>query len=122
MVRPLSVSGAFHSPLMADAEAGLREELARIDFRAPRFPVVCNATAEPVTDADKARATLVRQLTAPVRWTEGIQRISSSGIGRFVELGPGKVLTGLLRRIEPGLEGVSVALPDDVETLMGDSR
>ncbi|MGD8698223.1 MAG: ACP S-malonyltransferase [Gemmatimonadales bacterium] len=122
MVRPLSVSGAFHSPLMADAEAGLREELARMDFRAPRFPVVCNATAEPVTDADKARATLVRQLTAPVRWTEGIQRISSSGIGRFVELGPGKVLTGLLRRIEPGLEGVSVALPDDVETLMGDSR
>lgn len=122
MVRPLSVSGAFHSPLMAEAEAGLREELARVDFRAPRFPVVCNATAEPVTDANTARATLVRQLTAPVRWTEGIQRISSSGIGRFVELGPGKVLTGLLKRIEPGLEGLSVALPNQVETLMGDSR
>ena len=120
MVRPLSVSGAFHSPLMADAEAGLREELARVDFRAPRFPVVCNATAEPVTDADTARDTLVRQLTAPVRWTDGIQRIAAAGIGRFVELGPGKVLTGLLRRIDPGLEGLSVAVPDEVEQVMGD--
>ncbi len=122
MVRPLSVSGAFHSPLMADAEAGLREELARVNFRAPRFPVVCNATAEPVTDADTARDTLVRQLTAPVRWTDGIQRIAAAGIGRFAELGPGKVLTGLLRRIDPGLEGFSVALPDEVEQVMGDRQ
>ncbi len=120
MVRPLSVSGAFHSPLMADAEAGLREELARVIFRAPQFPVVCNATAEPVTDADTARDTLVRQLTAPVRWTDGIQRIAAAGIGRFVELGPGKVLTGLLRRIDPGLEGLSVGMPDEVEQVMGD--
>lgn len=122
MVRPLSVSGAFHSPLMADAEAGLREELARVNFRAPRFPVVCNATAEPVTDADTARDTLVRQLTAPVRWTDGIQRISAAGIGRFVELGPGKVLTGLLRRIDPGLEGFSIGTPDDLERVTGDRQ
>ncbi len=122
MVRPLAVSGAFHSPLMADAEAGLREELARVNFRAPRFPVVCNATAEPVTDADTARDTLVRQLTAPVRWTEGIRRISAAGVARFIELGPGKVLTGLLRRIDPGLDGVSAGGPEEISKVMGDGR
>ncbi len=122
MVRPLSVSGAFHSPLMADAEAGLREELARVDFRGPRFPVVCNATAEPVSDADRARDTLVRQLTAPVRWTDGIRRISAAGVSRFVELGPGKVLTGLLRRIDSGLEGLSVGTPEEISKVMGEGR
>jgi len=122
MVRPLAVSGAFHSPLMADAEAGLRNELARVSFEAPRFPVVCNAAAEPVTGVDQARDMLIRQLTSPVRWTDGIQRIAAAGIGRFVEIGPGKVLTGLLRRIDSGLEGLSIATPEEVEQVMGDGQ
>lgn len=120
MVRPLAVSGAFHSPLMADAEAGLQEELTRIEFGEPQFPVVCNVTAEPVTDAETAREMLVRQLTAPVRWTDGILRIAAGGIHRFVEIGPGKVLTGLLRRIDPELEGQAIATPQEAEQVMGE--
>ncbi len=115
MVRPLPVSGAFHSPLMAAAEAGLREALEAVEFKDPGFIVVSNVTAEPVSDAGTARSTLVRQLTAPVRWTEGIQRIAREGIGDFVELGPGKVLTGLLRRIDSSLAGAEIGKPEDVE-------
>ncbi len=115
MVRRLTVSGAFHSPLMADAEAGLSEALESASFGEPGFPVVSNALAEPVTDAVTARKMLVRQLTAPVRWTEGIQLMAAEGVGHFVELGPGKVLTGLLRRIDRGLEGEAVGTPEDVE-------
>ncbi|MGD8867452.1 MAG: ACP S-malonyltransferase [Gemmatimonadales bacterium] len=122
MVRPLAVSGAFHSPLMTDAEAGLREALARVEFEPPRFPVVCNVTAEPVTDAELARAMLVRQLTAPVRWTEGILEIAAAGIQQFVEVGPGKVLTGLLRRIDPEFEGRAVGTPQDVEQVMREKQ
>jgi [acyl-carrier-protein] S-malonyltransferase len=115
MVRPLTVSGAFHSPLMADAEAGLREALEGVEFRDPWFPVVANATAQPISDADSARAALVRQLTAPVRWTEGIQLIAAAGIERFVEFGPGKVLTGLLRRIDRQLQGVQLGEPEEIQ-------
>ena len=115
MVRGLAVSGAFHSPLMGEAEAGLREELGRVDFRDPRFPVVSNATAETVVDAATARSTLLEQLTAPVRWTQSIERIAGDGVTGFLELGPGKVLTGLLRRIGANLEGVEVGGAEDVE-------
>lgn len=114
MVRALPVSGAFHSPLMADAERGLREALEAVEFSDPAFPIVSNVTAEPVSDADTARSNLVRQLTAPVRWTEGVQRMAREGIGEFVELGPGKVLTGLLRRIDRSLAGAEVGKPGDV--------
>ncbi len=117
MVKPLPVGGAFHSPLMAEAEAGLHAELDRVPFRDPEFPIVANATAEPVREAAVARISLVRQLTAPVRWTQSILRIAETGVDQFVELGPGKVLTGLLRRIDPGLRGSEVGGPEDVERL-----
>ncbi len=115
MVKPLAVSGAFHSPLMADAETGLREALESVVFKDPRFAVVANATAQPITDADTARTTLVRQLTAPVRWTESIQAIAAAGVSQFLEFGPGNVLTGLLRRIDRKLEGRAVGSPDDIK-------
>lgn len=117
MVRRLAVSGAFHSPLMADVEAGLRAELERVSFRDPEFPVVSNVTAQPVTDAATARRNLVVQLTAPVRWSESVERIAEAGVRDFVELGPGKVLTGMLRRIDPELRGVEVGAPGDVHRL-----
>jgi [acyl-carrier-protein] S-malonyltransferase len=115
MVRPLTVSGAFHSPLMADAEAGLREAVEAVEFRDPAFPVVSNVTAEPVTDAATARTRLVSQLTSPVRWTQSVLRIAGEGTTAFAELGPGKVLTGLLRRIDRELEGQEIGTPQDVE-------
>ena len=117
MVRRLTVSGAFHSPLMASAELGLQEALESVGFRHPRFPVISNVTAEPVSEAATARATLVQQLTAPVRWTEGIRYMAAQGAGTYLELGPGKVLTGLLRRIDSNLEGRAINGPPDTETL-----
>ena len=117
MARPLAVSGAFHSPLMADAEAGLRAELERVSFRDPRFPVVSNVTAQAVTESDKARELLVKQLTSPVRWSESVQLMASQGVEHFSELGPGKVLSGLMRRIDSRLEASAIAEPRDVERI-----
>ncbi len=114
MVRPLAVSGAFHSPLMSVAESGLRGELDGLKLADPQFPVVSNVTAQPVADADAARRTLVSQLTSPVRWMQDVQRIAEDGVVNYLEIGPGKVLTGLLRRIDRGLSGVEVGKPEDV--------
>lgn len=114
MVRRLTVSGAFHSPLMADAEQGLRSELERLDLRDPDFPVVANVTAEPVRDAATARSLMLRQLTSPVRWAQSIERIAEDGARSFIELGPGRVLTGLLRRIDRELEGVALGEPEAI--------
>lgn len=99
---PLSVSGAFHSPLMEVAESGLREHLEGVTFSPPRFPVVSNVTAQPVSEADDARELLVAQLTSPVRWAASMRTMRERGVDRFLELGPGRVLAGLLRRIDRG--------------------
>ncbi|MEE8550715.1 MAG: ACP S-malonyltransferase [Gemmatimonadota bacterium] len=117
MVKLLEVSGAFHSPLMEDAEAGLRAELDRVTLRDPEFPVVSNVTAKPVTDARMAHSLLISQLTSPVRWSEGVKVIAREGVREFVELGPGKVLTGLLRRIDPALNCAAIGRPADIERL-----
>lgn len=101
-VLPLKVSGAFHSPLMEPAVAGLTEALMGAGFRPPAFPVIANATAEPVRDTETARRLLAAQLTAPVRWVDSMRRLAAMAPGAtFLELGPGSVLTGLLRRIVP---------------------
>lgn len=113
---PLNVSGAFHSPLMADAEAGLREFLDGIEFAAPAYPVVSNVTAQPVEDPAEARRLLVRQLTSPVRWTASMQTLIGLGVERFVELGPGNVLTGLLKRIDKGVGGQAVGSAEDARS------
>ena len=96
---PLSVSGAFHSPLMEPARQALAAAIAATPFRKPACPVYQNVTALPETDPARIQANLVAQLTAPVRWTQTIRRMRRDGAAAFVELGPGSVLTGLLRRI-----------------------
>jgi [acyl-carrier-protein] S-malonyltransferase len=112
----LKVSGAFHSPLMAPAQAKLQLALEQAPWREPACPVIANATAEPVKDAARARRLLGDQLTAPVRWVECMKRAADvAGTGaRFIEIGPGSVLAGLLRRIVPGLEATSLSTADDV--------
>ena len=112
---PLNVSGAFHSPLMEPAEEGLRAELQSLNFGDPRFPVVSNVTAEPVTRGVEARDLLVRQLTSPVRWTASVSRMQEEGVDFFLELGPGSVLCGLNRRNARGVDCVSVGEPGQVE-------
>jgi [acyl-carrier-protein] S-malonyltransferase len=115
-VIPLKVSGAFHSSLMAPAANHLRLALERAPFRDPAFPVVANATAEAVRDAPRARRLLADQLTAPVRWVECMQRaVELAGPdARFLEIGPGNILAGLLRRIAPAANVASLGSADDV--------
>ena len=111
----LNVSGAFHSPLMAAAAVGLRERLDRVAFADPAFPVVSNVTGTFVTDGSEARDLLVRQLTAPVRWTDSVTAMVASGADRFMELGPGSVLCGLNRRNAKGVPCTSLGEPSDID-------
>ena len=113
----LNVSGAFHSPLMEPAAKGLSEHLRGIEFRDPEIPVVSNVTAEPVTSGVEARELLVRQLTAPVRWSASVRTMLDGGVDRFLELGPGKVLNGLNRRNAKGVSSTSVGEPEDIQHL-----
>ena len=119
-VIPLKVSGAFHSPLMAPAKNHLQLALERAEFHDPAFPVVANATAEAVKDAVRARRLLSDQLTAAVRWVECMQqaaRLGGEG-ARFIEIGPGTVLAGLLKRIVPAANVVSLGTADEVTKFM----
>ncbi len=103
MVKELNVSGAFHSPLMEPAQDGLREAIARVKFRDASIPVYANVTAAPVRDAGEIKELLVRQLTNPVRWNASVQRMAADGATEFVEVGPGSVLQGLVKRIASGV-------------------
>ncbi len=94
----LEVGGAFHSPLMAPAQTGMQEYLQKVAIRAPRVPVIANVTAGPVTDPAQIRDLLVRQITSPVRWSQTMAYLVSQGVTRIIEIGPGKVLTGMARR------------------------
>ncbi len=120
-VLPLNVSGAFHSPLMATAADGLKVALDGTMWRDPSFPIVSNATATPVTDSEEARRTLILQLTSPVRWREGIERIREAGATRCIEVGPGNVLSGLARRIDRSLRVTAVGDSPSVDAYLGSS-
>jgi len=98
LAKILPVSGAFHSPLMKPALEGLQKQLEEITFRDPEFPLYSNATAEPTQDAAEVKANLIAQLTSPVKWTQTLQNMEKNGISDFVEIGPGKVLQGLVKR------------------------
>jgi [acyl-carrier-protein] S-malonyltransferase len=118
-VMPLKVGGAFHSPLMAEARAGLAAALAAVPMGEPRFPVVANATAAPVHDAREGRRLLEEQLTAPVRWVESMHCLGSlASEATFLEIGPGSVLSGLLKRVRPDAEVRSLGTADEVERFL----
>ena len=108
---PLSVSGAFHSPLMEPAREALGKAIEATPFCVPRCPIYQNVTALPSTDPAVIKDNLLKQLTSPVRWTQTVQNMLADGVTRFVELGPGTVLQGLVKRIAPSpteiiLEGI----------------
>ena len=100
---PLPVGGAFHSPLMEPAREELAEGIEKAIFRTPSCPVYQNVTALPTTAPDEIRKNLLAQLTAPVRWTQSVVNMIGDGAGHFVELGPGKVLQGLVAKIGSGI-------------------
>ena len=95
----LSVSGGFHSPMMEPARAELEKAINEVSFSAPVCPVYQNVTANPVTDPAEIKKNLVAQLTSPVRWTQTIQNMIANGLTEIVEVGPGAVLQGLMRKI-----------------------
>ena len=116
----LQVSAPFHSPLMAPARARLEPELAKLDFAPLRIPLVTNVNAAPVRSAAAARDALVRQVDSPVRWVECVQRLAAEGAGTVVEVGPGRVLSGLARRIDKTLALYNVEDPASLDkTLAG---
>ncbi len=98
----LKVAGAYHSSLMASAARQLEDVLAKIEFRAPRFPVVSNVTALPHGGPDDIRRNMALQVTSSVRWVDTIRWFEQQGVERYIEFGPGRVLSGLVKRIQPG--------------------
>lgn len=117
-VRPLPVSAPFHCSLMKPAEEQLRPDLERLAFAKPQCPIYINVDAVPVSDAAGARDALVRQVSRAVRWQQSIERMLSDGIELFIEIGPGRVLTGLLSRISKDARGISVQGRSDLERVL----
>jgi [acyl-carrier-protein] S-malonyltransferase len=112
----LQVSGAFHSSLMKPAVEGMVKYLDETPFKAPEIPVIGNTTAAPLTTVDAIRAELRNQLTSPVLWQPSIEYMIGQGVSTFIEIGPGKVLTGLIRRINKDVKTVNVG---DLEAVRG---
>ena len=113
----LPVSAPFHCALMAPAAEAMREALAGVAVNAPVVPLIANVTAAKVTDPADIVAKLVEQVTAPVRWRESVATMTALGVTRFIELGAGKVLSGLARRIAPDAEALSCGTPAELEEL-----
>lgn len=115
MAKELVVSGAFHSPLMQSAKDALLEELNASNIYDARFPVYANVTAKPVKDRDEIKKSLHQQVTAPVRWEETINNMITDGFDEFYEIGPGKVLQGLVKRINPDVKTFGIDKYEDLE-------
>jgi [acyl-carrier-protein] S-malonyltransferase len=110
----LPVSAPFHCAMMQPAADVMREALSHVRIAAPKSPVVANVTASPLTDPEAIRASLVAQVTGAVRWRESVAFMAGAGVTRFVEIGAGKVLAGLVKRIASDVTAESVGAPDDV--------
>ncbi len=105
---PLKVSGAFHSSLMQPAAEGMAEAISQFHFRHPTVPIIINSTAQPVTTAKAVKAELLRQLCAPVQWQRSVEYMVDAGVSTFIEIGPGQVLSGLIKRIDKEVQTVNV--------------
>ncbi len=121
-VIPLPVSGAFHSSLMYQAQQGLAEAIAKLDFHDPQVPIVANSTAAPLTTAAQVRDELVSGLCQCVRWKSSVEYLVGAGVSRFVEFGPGRVLTSLIKRIDRGVEAVTLSDPESIRKLAEEAR
>ena len=114
----LPVSVAAHSPLMAQAAEGMRDALRGIPFHDPSAALLANADGRPITTADEARAELIEHLTAGVDWIRIVERMAAAGVSTFVEVGPGRVLSGLLKRIVPAAEVIPLDDPASMDRLL----
>ena len=113
----LAVSGAFHSPVMEPASAGLALAVAEAPMGEATIPLISNISATPLTEADALRTELTRQIVSPVQWVKTIEYLSAQGITTFVEIGPGQVLSGLVKRIVKGATTLNISAAADVESV-----
>ncbi len=113
----LNVSGAFHSPLMAPAKDGLSQIISQTTFNKGAVPVVANVDATPTTDPEKIKSNLIEQLENPVLWEDSVQRMLQEEITEFVEIGPGRVLQGLIKRIHREATTSGIGTLEQLETL-----
>jgi [acyl-carrier-protein] S-malonyltransferase len=113
----LQVSGAFHSTLMQPTIEGLSQAIAQINFRTPEVPIVVNSTAQPVTTAEGVKEELLRQLCNCVQWQPSVEYMVGEGVSTFVEIGPGQVLSGLIKRISDKVQVLNMSDPESIKAL-----
>ncbi len=113
----LSVRGAFHSPLMESAKQGLEKALSRIDFNSPRVPLIANSSGKLLIREDSIKAELIKTLCGPVQWRDAVVNMLGLGVDSFLEFGSGKVLTGLIKRINPEAQTVNIDSPSSIQKL-----
>ncbi len=116
-VIPLDVGGAFHSSLMRPAAGRFADELAKTRIVAPRVPVISNVDGRPVSDPEMIRRNLALQITSSVQWVASVEYMSGQGVKDFIEIGPGRVLKGLVRKINAGLAVGNIQAPEDLDSL-----
>ncbi len=116
-VIPLEVSGAFHSTLMQTAADQFQAELKKISVHPTQIPVISNVHAQPQSQPDEILSNLAKQITSPVQWEDSVKYMAQQGIKEFIEIGPGKVLRGLIRRIDVNLKVFNIEKPEDIEVV-----
>ncbi len=114
----LPVSAPFHCSLMRPAAQRMADALADVDLKAPKIPLIANVLAAPVSAPDAIRKHLIEQVTGRVRWRESIQWLVENGVDEAFEIGAGKVLSGLIKRIAPGINASSINTPDDIQKML----
>ncbi len=115
---PLQVSGAFHTPLMQSAVDGMAEVIATLSFSEPVIPIVGNTTAQPLTTAESIKEELLRQLCNCIQWQRSVEYMVGDGVSTFIELGPGKVLAGLIKRIDKNVKILNIGDAQAVKNIM----
>lgn len=115
---PLAVSGAFHTSLMQSAVDGMAEILADINFRQPEIPIIANTTAQPMTTVEEIKAELLSQLCSSIQWQRSIEYMIDNGVNTFIEIGPGRVLSGLIKRINRDVEILNIGDVPSIQSLV----
>ena len=117
---PLKVSGPFHSALLTGAGEKLAAELKSVKVKDPMIPYLCNVEASLVTDSSRVKELLAKQVSGTVRWRESVERMIADGVDNFIEIGPGKTLTGFLRKIDKNVTAKNVETVEDLNKLLGE--
>jgi len=118
---PLQVSGAFHTPLMQTAMEGLSEIIATLDFQNPAVPIIANTTAQPLTNAEEVKTELIEQMCNAVQWQRSIEYMVNDGVSSFIEIGPGRVLSGLIKRINRDVNTQNIGDAETIKNLINPS-